>query len=146
MWKLLWRWGGRCGKTSSAIADVLLKKRGSCEPELSTGGSHLGACVFEVWGEGQQRRDASLFHAPPWLAALRLRGPGWGVVGERDRGGMTIWLSSSMYTHTHTPLSNTLSHTLRQTSPWLFTVLALIWAVTALTALVEEADWLLSWN
>jgi len=47
--------------------------------------------------------------------------------GERQKCGMTIWLSSSMYTHMHTPLSDTLSHALRQASQWLFlAVLALI--------------------
>lgn len=101
----------------------------------SASGSHLEACVWSLKGGGsaEERRPRSC-HTLPWLAARRVKGAGprlgglgwwWGegggggMVGETDKGGMTIWLSSSAYTHAHTPLSNTLSHALRQTSLWL---------------------------
>ena len=137
-------------KTSSAITDVLLK---SAVPvsRSSTGGSHLEA---NVWSTRGGSAEESLCRE--WLLwGLRGRaevkravlgggeGGGGGMVeGEWVRQGWDDHLFELLHVHTHehTPLSNTLSHALRQTSPWLFTVLALIWAVTALTALIEKAD------
>lgn len=104
--------------------------------------------MFEVWGEGQRRRDASLFHGLLWLATPRLRGraevkrvglgeEAW-LVRETRVGWPSGWAPPCTRTRTHP--SPTVSHALRQTSPWLFTASALIWPVTVLTARVEKAD------
>lgn len=75
----------------------------------------------------------------------QVRGPDWGweegggavMVGRRDQGGMTIWWSSSM--HTHTPLSKSLSHALRHTSTcpylWLWYGLLLRWLIPSVLEL-----------
>lgn len=48
------------------------------------------------------------------------------MVGRRDQGGMTIWWSSSVLTHTHTPLRESLP---RAPSHFCMPVsLALMWA------------------
>lgn len=80
--------------------------------------------MFEVEGEGQRRRDASLFHTLPWLAALRLRGRaevkrvGLGEGGRRRSGG---WERQGwddhlvellhVHAHAHTPLKHSLPRT-----------------------------------
>lgn len=128
MWKPLWIQGGFCGKTSPAITGVQLW---STVPVSSAGGSHLRTCVWSARGGSLTLRRLAL----PWLAALRLRGPGGGggVAAGRDKGGMAIWLGSS-WTRACTHLSQTLSPMYSDIS-----VTSLIWAVLVLTALVEEA-------
>ena len=116
----------------------------------STGGSHLEAYVWSTRGGSAEEslcREWLLWglrgRAEVKRAVLEEGGGGGGMVeGEWVRQGWDDHLVELLHVHTHehTPLSNTLFHTLRQTSPWLFTVLALIWAVTALTALIEKAD------
>lgn len=69
-------------------------------------------------------------------AGLRLRGPGWKKEEGRrrssvwQRGGWDDHLVGLLCVHAHAHTSLTL---------WLYTVLALIWAVTVLTAPVEKA-------
>lgn len=55
---------------------------------------------------------------PAVTGCCGVKGPGrgWGreeavVLVEGQKGGMTIWLSSSMYPHMHTPLSDSLPRT-----------------------------------
>lgn len=78
--------------------------------------------TFEVWEEGQWRRDASLFHTLPWLAALRLRGRAevkrvglvrWRRRRRRSAGGSERqeWddhLVELLHVHAHTPLKHSL--------------------------------------